>query len=42
MVKSVLKALMIRRIGKSKAGKIGGYDMKIVRELRDQVAEHVA
>lgn len=42
MIEGVGEALVIRRVGKAEAGQVGRDNVKIVREFRDQVAEHVA
>ncbi len=42
MIKRVGKGLVIRDVGKPKAGKIRGNDVIIARQLRDQITEHMA
>ncbi len=38
----ILEDAMCGRVGKTKTGKVGGDDVKVLRQLRDQITEHVA
>ena len=42
ILEGVGEAFVIRRVGEAEAGQIGRDDVEIIRELRNQIAEHVA
>jgi hypothetical protein len=42
VLEGVMKGVVSRCIGKSKAWQVRGYDMEVARQLRNQIAKHVA